>query len=89
MDLFDLSAKPELASLKVSCPSRSLDVEPFVETASNTPSVELLPGYEAAASEETVRRISQIFNESFGYRPDGRPYRLGPKSVTERLLQTD
>jgi GNAT superfamily N-acetyltransferase len=89
MDLFDFSAKRELASLKLPRHPRSLDVDPFSETASNTPPVELLPGYEAAASEETVRRISQIFNESFGYRPDGRPYRLGPKSVTERLLQTD
>jgi GNAT superfamily N-acetyltransferase len=89
MDLFDLAAKSELASPRISCQPRSLDIEPFIETTGNIPSIELLPGYQAAASEETVRRISQIFNESFGYRPDGRPYRLGPKSVTERLLQTD
>ncbi len=89
MDLFDLAAKFDLVSSKTSYQIRSLEVEPFIETADNTSSIEFLAGYQAAASEETVRRISQIFNESFGYRPDGRPYRLGPKSVTERLLQTD
>jgi len=36
-----------------------------------------------------VKRVSAIFNESFGYRPDGKPYRLGPKSVRERLQETD
>lgn len=89
MDLFDLAAKSELASAKISYQPHLLGVEPLIETASDIPSVELLAGHQAAAKEETVRRISQIFNESFGYRPDGRPYRLGPKSVTERLSQTD
>lgn len=89
MDLFDLAAQSELASQKVLCPPRSLDPEPFIQPTSDAPSLEVLAGYQAAANEEIVRRISQIFNESFGYRPDGRPYRLGPKSITERLLQTD
>jgi len=89
MDLFDLAAPSDLASEKTSYQPRPLDIEPFIQSASDTPAIELLAGYQAATSEETVRRISRIFNESFGYRPDGKPYRLGPKSVTERLLQTD
>lgn len=89
MDLFDLAAQSELASPKTSYQSCSLDPEPFIQPRSDAPSPEVLAGYQAAANQETVQRISQIFNESFGYRPDGRPYRLGPKSVTERLLQTD
>lgn len=89
MDLFDLTAQSDLASAKLSYHSRSRNPEPFLQPISDTPALEVLAGYQAAANEETVRRISQIFNESFGYRPDGRPYRLGPKSVTERLLQTD
>ncbi|TAJ10606.1 MAG: N-acetyltransferase [Nitrospirae bacterium] len=43
----------------------------------------------AATNPQLVKLVSHIFNESFGYRPDGRPYRLGPKSVSERLQETD
>lgn len=89
MDLFDLATQSELAFPKISSQSCSVDREPSTQPTNDAPSLEALAGYQAAANEETVRRISQIFNESFGYRPDGRPYRLGPKSVTERLLQTD
>jgi GNAT superfamily N-acetyltransferase len=44
---------------------------------------------DAARNPQLVKLVSHIFNESFGYRPDGRPYRLGPKSVAERLQETD
>ena len=46
-------------------------------------------GPEAARNETVTALVSKIFNESFGYRPDGKPYRLGPKSTTERLASTD
>ena len=46
-------------------------------------------GPEAARNETVTALVSKIFNESFGYRPDGKPYRLGPKSTAERLASTD
>ena len=46
-------------------------------------------GPEAARNETVTGLVSKIFNESFGYRPDGRPYRLGPKSTAERLTSAD
>ena len=46
-------------------------------------------GPEAARNETVTGLVSKIFNESFGYRPDGKPYRLGPKSTAERLASTD
>ena len=46
-------------------------------------------GPEAARNETITGLVSKIFNESFGYRPDGKPYRLGPKSTAERLASTD
>jgi len=46
-------------------------------------------GPEAARNETITKLVSKIFNESFGYRPDGRLYRLGPKSTAERLAATD
>ena len=46
-------------------------------------------GPEAARNETITGLVSKIFNESFGYRPDGKPYRLGPKSTSERLASTD
>ena len=48
-----------------------------------------LLGPEAARNEPVTGLVSKIFNESFGYRPDGKPYRLGPKSTAERLASTD
>jgi GNAT superfamily N-acetyltransferase len=88
MDLFDFvsPADPLPKTTRLSVP---LDIEQLSATSIETPPIEQLSGYQAAESEGTVRRISQIFNESFGYRPDGKLYRLGPKSITERLLQTD
>ena len=46
-------------------------------------------GPEAARNVTVTGLVSKIFNESFGHRPDGRPYRLGPKSTAERLASTD
>ncbi len=48
-----------------------------------------LSGPEAARNQTVTGLVSKIFNESFGYRPDGKPYRLGPKSTAERLASTD
>ena len=48
-----------------------------------------ISGPEAARNETITGLVSKIFNESFGYRPDGKPYRLGPKSTAERLASTD
>jgi GNAT superfamily N-acetyltransferase len=92
MDLFDVACKSDSVSSKTNTPtlfSSQLDIDQFNKTATHVPPLTVLSGQQAASSEQTVRLISQIFNESFGYRPDGKPYRLGPKSVTERLLQTD
>ena len=46
-------------------------------------------GLEAARNKTVTSLVSKIFNESFGHRPDGKPYRLGPKSIAERLASTD
>ena len=48
-----------------------------------------LLGPEAARNKTVTGLVSKIFNESFGYRPDGKLYRLGPKSIAERLASTD
>ncbi len=89
MDLFDLPANQQTLTQQ-SFLSASLTLAHHDERHEDSvPIIHSFSGYQAAASEETVRRISHIFNESFGYRPDGKPYRLGPKSVTERLHQTD
>lgn len=48
-----------------------------------------LAAHAVSSDADAVRLVSRIFNESFGFRPDGKPYRLGPKSVSERLLSTD
>ena len=48
-----------------------------------------LLGPEAAQNEAVTGLVSKIFNESFGHRPDGKPYRLGLKSIAERLDSTD
>ncbi len=52
-------------------------------------SVTRLLGPEAARNATVTGLVSKIFNESFGHRPDGKPYRLGPKSIAERLASTD
>ena len=46
-------------------------------------------GPEAARNVTVTGLVSKIFNESFGHRPDGKPYRLGPKATAERLASTD
>ncbi len=51
--------------------------------------ISMSAGITASSDPNTVRLVSHIFNESFGFRPDGKPYRMGPKSVGERLLSTD
>jgi GNAT superfamily N-acetyltransferase len=90
MDLFDIASKPADASHQaalfydLSQSQNNCQSSPISTTA-----LEVLSGCQAAADSDIVRSISFVFNESFGYRPDGKPYRLGPKSVTERLLQTD
>lgn len=53
------------------------------------PSITCYPACSAAVNEALVKLVSNIFNESFGFRPDGKAYRMGPKSIAERLLQTD
>ena len=65
------------------------------ETESDCPTLQIsqkvtrLLGPEAARNEAVTALVSKIFNESFGHRPDGKPYRLGPKSMAERLASTD
>ena len=51
--------------------------------------ISMSAGFTAASDPDAVRLVSHIFNESFGFRPDGKPYRMGPKSVSERLVSTD
>jgi GNAT superfamily N-acetyltransferase len=74
-----LSAQPQKSS------------SPFINAVEQdqVPSIQMYSGLDAAKNSQLVGLISQIFNESFGFRPDGKPYRLGPKSIAERLQQTD
>ena len=46
-------------------------------------------GEEAASSLVLVKAVSHIFNNSFGKRPDGTPYRLGNTRTRTRLEKTD
>ena len=46
------------------------------------------PATEAAASSEVVTAISQVVSNSFGINPEGKPYRLGPKTTRARLETT-
>lgn len=46
-------------------------------------------GKAAASSSDLVDVVSHIFSNSFGMRPDGRTYRLGPKKTRARLSDTD
>ena len=72
--------------------SCSYDLTEFTHTDDSTlasHSISKLAGFAAASDVDAARLVSSIFNESFGFRPDGKPYRLGPKSVSERLLSTD
>lgn len=53
------------------------------------PPITCYAAHVAASNETLIKLVSSIFNESFGFRPDGKPYRMGPKSITERLRETD
>jgi GNAT superfamily N-acetyltransferase len=76
-------------------PSVSGQTQAFEERDSDCPTLPIsqkvtrFSGPEAARNETVTGLVSKIFNESFGYRPDGRPYRLGPKSTAARLASTD
>ena len=76
-------------------PSVSGQTQAFGERESDCPTlptpqkVTRFSGPEAARNVTATGLVSKIFNESFGYRPDGKPYRLGPKSIAERLASTD
>lgn len=76
-------------------PSVSGQTQAFGERESDCPTLPIsqrvtrLLGPEAARNEAVAGLVSKIFNESFGHRPDGKPYRLGPKSTAERLASTD
>lgn len=47
------------------------------------------PAREAAESSEVVDDVSYVFSNSFGNTPEGRPYRLGPKTTKKRIESTD
>lgn len=90
--LFNLeTSSPNTASEKVYEVKKKSKKIAFQETSSLSASnpIEMYSGPNAASHEGLVKLVSHIFNESFGYRPDGKPYRLGPKSVRERLRSTD
>ena len=76
-------------------PSVSGQIQALGESESDRPTLSIpqkvtrFAGPEAARNETVTGLVSKIFNESFGYRPDGKPYRLGPKSTAERLASTD
>lgn len=78
-----------------SFPSVSGQTQAFGERESDCPTLPIpqkvtrFSGPPAARNETVTGLVSKIFNESFGYRPDGKPYRLGPKSTAERLASTD
>ncbi|MDA0739697.1 MAG: GNAT family N-acetyltransferase [Nitrospirae bacterium] len=46
------------------------------------------PAMEAAINSEVVKAISHVFSNSFGNNPEGKPYRLGPKTTKARLEST-
>ena len=39
------------------------------------------PASEAAKSSEVIDDVSHVFSNSFGNTPEGKPYRLGPKTT--------
>ncbi len=91
-NLFDLQeTSPNTSAEKIYAVNGKRGNISFQETSSSVvPNpIEMYSGPNAASNEGLVKLVSHIFNESFGYRPDGKPYRLGPKSVTERLMSTD
>ena len=92
MDLFSgIPTQPRIDDLTHSPSENSLPSSLAVDSEREffLPPVTCYPARSAAADEALVKIVSSIFNESFGFRPDGKPYRMGPKSITERLLETD
>lgn len=92
MDLFSgIHTRPRIDRLTHSPTENGLPSSLGVDSHQefSVPSITCYPARSAAANETLVKLVSSIFNESFGFRPDGKPYRMGPKSVTERLLETD
>lgn len=90
--LFDLEASsPNTSPKKIYEVNKKNEEFSLQEASSSSASnpIEMYSGPNAASNDVLVRLVSRIFNESFGYRPDGKPYRLGPKSVSERLRSTD
>ena len=81
----DCKSDPQTAS----CAYDLTESSPTDDSMLASHSISKLAGFAAASDADAVRLVSSIFNESFGFRPDGKPYRLGPKSVNERLLSTD
>ncbi len=81
----DCTSAPQATSSSYSLTESSHTDDPTVAAHS----ISKLAGLTAASDADAVRLVSNIFNESFGFRPDGKPYRQGPKSVSERLLSTD
>ena len=47
------------------------------------------PASEAAKSSEVIDDVSHVFSNSFGNTPEGKPYRLGPKTTKKRIERTD
>jgi GNAT superfamily N-acetyltransferase len=93
----DMGTQTSLFSLSPEIPQKSVTViRPATAdwpdkqaSLSTLPEIAVFSGPRAASLPTVVNLVSMIFNESFGFRPDGRPYRLGPKSTTERLMETD
>lgn len=46
------------------------------------------PAKEAAESSEVVNAVSHVFSNSFGNTPEGKPYRLGPRTTKARIEST-
>ena len=58
--------------------------------SSRTPCpIEVFSGPRAASHKDLASLVSHVFNKNFGYRPDGKPSRLSPKLIRERLQRTD
>lgn len=84
MDLFSALASKLQQDINPRPPLQADEFPPV-----SLPQISCYSGPSAAANDQLVKLVSGIFNESFGFRPDGRPYRMGPKSVAERLSSTD
>lgn len=73
-------------------PAKSTDIGNVSEVpsiASDPTQISVFSGPQAATSNQVVRIVANLFNESFGFRPDGKPYRLSHRLTAERLGSTD